>query len=268
MKSCLIMLSAMCVLPVLNSPDAVPLSTDVSIVSEDTPDYPEEEAYVLTRLNIRSTPDGSICGQYKQGDRVSILGYEGDWAKTEKGYCWAGFLAEQYCGPYRIYYDSEDASRYVGDLYEEYTRVPDKMRELLQEYEITLCSNDIPPTSDAVEDRIVAGKTSVTAAGKKIRLYASSEFMKFSFLHELGHAVDFRNCMESEVVPSDTQAFSDILEEEKQVLKDEFLCDEQNLIGNEECFAEAFRLYIEDQETLKEKAPLLFDYIEKTVFAV
>ena len=53
-----------------------------------------ETATVQVKLNIREKPveNAKIVGILEAGEIVEILGYEGKWAKIEKGYCMKQYL--------------------------------------------------------------------------------------------------------------------------------------------------------------------------------
>lgn len=54
--------------------------------------------YSSVNLNIRSTPEGKVVGQYRKGEKVKVEGYEKDWAKTDKGYVYTPYLTTDPAG--------------------------------------------------------------------------------------------------------------------------------------------------------------------------
>lgn len=246
----------------------IAISSKHAVITNASPDYPKDEAYVLTSLYIREAPDGKICGKYKQGDKVKVIDYDGDWAKTNNGYCWAGFLSEQYSKPNMIMYDNMKASRYVGDLYEIYCGLPENLRTMLDKFNVILCSNKIKPASEKEEDKekpALTGLTKVTHKSKIIKIKASSKVLKKAFIHEVGHAVDEMYNESKNIVPSETQAFADAKEKEKKILKKYFECSDEEIAADKECFAEVFRIYMTDKEEMEEKMPVMYEYIERIV---
>lgn len=113
----------------LNVPvSAEPLPTVelISVMDAVKPAIPKETGYAVVNLNIRKSPDknSEIAGKYKKGEKVNILSDDGTWARTDMGYVWGGYLAKEYKCDLSIRSDSEEASRYVGYVYDMYNNMP------------------------------------------------------------------------------------------------------------------------------------------------
>lgn len=52
-----------------------------------------------SNLNVRSSANGSVVGKVREGEQLTILGQEGDWLKTDKGYVSARFVSIQGSAP-------------------------------------------------------------------------------------------------------------------------------------------------------------------------
>ena len=102
------------------SAEPLPTVELISVMDAVKPAIPEETGYAVVNLNIRKSPDknSGIAGKYKKGEKVNILSDDGTWARTDMGYVWGGYLAKEYKCDLSIRSDSEEASRYVGYVYD------------------------------------------------------------------------------------------------------------------------------------------------------
>ena len=120
------------------SAEVLPTVELVSVMDAVKPAIPEETGYAVVNLNIRKSPDknSEIAGKYKKGEKVNILSDDGTWARTDMGYVWGGYLAKEYKCDLSIRSDSEEASRYVGYVYDMYNNMEAKYLKYLEPYDI------------------------------------------------------------------------------------------------------------------------------------
>ena len=185
----------------LNVPvSAEPLPTVelISVMDAVKPAIPKETGYAVVNLNIRKSPDknSEIAGKYKKGEKVNIISDDGMWAKTDKCYVWGGYLSKEYKYNLPVRSDSENASRYVGLVYDKFNELDEKYINILQKYDI--CVTDSPQMSyegDVESDngRLIDGLTCVGSNIHEMYLRADQNALETSVIHELGHAVDFKS---------------------------------------------------------------------------
>lgn len=248
------------------------ISTDVQVVAileDKAPDIPEESGYAVTELNIRSNPssDSDIVGKYNKGDAVTVQSIEGEWAKTDKGYVWGGYLSNEAPDSVNIKSDSENASKYVGHAYDIISKLDDKYINLLSEYSICVSDNPDVSISNEVPDhvqsdgKVIDGYTYLSneAAGNKhLMYYRANSTLENTIYHELGHAIDYKDFR----MLSDNQDVTTSRETELSALREKYELKDENVADNAEYFAETFRISLQDPEGLKETAPIIADFIE------
>ena len=244
---------------------AEPLCSDISLVAVYEPEKPEiqkEAGYAVVNLNIRKEPDknSEVIGKYQKGEKVSIISDDGTWAKTDKGY-----LSKEYKYNLPVRSDSENASRYVGFVYDKFNELDEKYINILQKYDI--CVTDSPQMSyegDVKSDsgRLIDGLTCVGSNIHEMYLRAEQDALGTSVVHELGHAVDFETYGQGKFY-SDDQVVTDSRNTELPALKEKYDLQDVNTDDNMEYFAEVFRLSLEDPEGLAETAPKIAAYMEQ-----
>lgn len=249
---------------------AEPLCTDISLVAVYEPEKPEiqkEAGYAVVNLNIRKEPDknSEIIGKYQKGENVNIISDDGMWAKTDKGYVWGGYLSKEYKYNLPVRSDSENASRYVGFVYDKFNELNEKYINILKKYDI--CVTDSPQMSykgDVKSDngRLIDGLTCVGSNIHEMYLRADQNALETSVVHELGHAIDFETFDQGKFY-SDDPVVTDSYNAELPALKEKYDLQDANTDNNMEYFAEAFRLSLEDPEGLAETAPKIAAYMEQ-----
>lgn len=249
---------------------AEPLCSDISLVAVYEPEKPEiqeEAGYAVVNLNIRKEPDknSEVIGKYQKGEKVSIISDDGTWAKTDKGYVWGGYLSKEYKYNLPVRSDSENASRYVGFVYDKFNELDEKYINILQKYDI--CVTDSPQMSyegDVKSDsgRLIDGLTCVGSNIHEMYLRAEQDALGTSVIHEVGHAVDFETYDQGKLY-SDDPVVTDSHSTELPALKEKYDLSDINTDTNKEYFAEAFRLSLEDPEGLAETAPKIAAYMEQ-----
>ena len=136
--------------------------------------------------------------EYKKGEKVNILSDDGTWARTDMGYVWGGYLAKEYKCDLSIRSDSEEASRYVGYVYDMYNKMEAKYLKYLEPYDICVCDN---PRQSYVgtlsENTITDGLTHLSKGNgiceRLLFLRANKEGLSQAVYHELGHIIDFND---------------------------------------------------------------------------
>lgn len=248
------------------------ISTDIqalAIIEDKAPEIPSGSVYSVTELNIRSGPssDSPVVGKYKKGDSVAVQGTEGEWAKTDKGYVWGGYLSNEPPVGLNIKSDSENASKYIGHAYDIISKLDEKYINILSEYSICVSDNPDISISNDVPDHvqspgeIIDGYTylSNAAAGDKhLMYYRANSTLEKTIYHELGHAIDYKDFR----MLSDDQTVTSSRETELPALREKYELKDENVADNSEYFAEMFRISLQDPEGLKETAPVIFDFIE------
>ena len=248
------------------------ISTDIqalAIIEDKAPEIPNGSGYSVTELNIRSGPssDSPVVGKYKKGDSVAVQETEGEWAKTDKGYVWGGYLSNEPPVGLNIKSDSENASKYIGHAYDIISKLDEKYINILSEYSICVSDNSDISISNDVPDHvqspgeIIDGYTylSNAAAGDKhLMYYRANSTLENTIYHELGHAIDYKDFR----MLSDDQTVTLSRETELPALREKYELKDENVADNSEYFAEMFRISLQDPEGLKETAPVIFDFIE------
>ena len=241
----------------------------VSVIENEKPDIPNESGYAVTELDVRSepSPDSDITGKYTKGDEVKVLEVEGEWAKTDKGYVWGGYLSNNKPVKMNITSDSENSSQYVGHVYDIISNLDEKYISLLSNYDICVCDNpDISlakdvPDHDETPGKIIDGYTyqANKAAGDYHLVYLrANSTLEKTVYHELGHIIDFNDSKK----PSDNEIVTSSRETELPALREKYELKDENVADNSEYFAEMFRISLQDPEGLRETAPIIADFID------
>lgn len=248
--------------------EALPTVELISVMDAVKPSIPEETGYAVVNLNIRKSPDkySEISGMYKKGEKVNILCNDGTWARTDKGYVWGGYLAKEYKCNLSIRSDSEEASRYVGYVYDMYNSMETKYLKYLEPYDICVCENPRQSYDGTLsENTITDGLTHLSKENgvceRLLFLRSNKEALSQAVYHELGHIIDF-NDFDTDSFLSDSQTVVDSMEAEMPALKEKYHISDQNASTRMEYFAEAFRLSFSDPDGLCEAAPHMASYME------
>lgn len=69
------------------------------------------------------------------------MDYDGDWAKLENGYVYAGLLSEVYTYPSQIHGEDLESLKYAGYLYSDLQNLPSKIQALAETTPITLVAS-------------------------------------------------------------------------------------------------------------------------------
>lgn len=88
-----------------------------------------ETFYATADLNIRETPEGNKIGMYKKNEKVEVLGYEKNWAKTDKGYVYTPYLSETTNGKTKKIMDIKKRTVKTGQSFEQ------KVQDFSKEYD-------------------------------------------------------------------------------------------------------------------------------------
>lgn len=254
-----------------------PLPTVVGIVSLDDgkrPDIPKGSGFAVVKLKIHESKDKSspAIGYYEKGETVNILDDDGTWAHTDKGYVWGGYLSSTYQTPLNLHSDTELSSRYVGYTYDIINQMEEKYKNILKNYNITLCDNPIKSSGlvpdNGNENSFMNGLTHYYSGpdGQKRLMYIrdSLDSIKGAMYHELGHAIDIENFGNDGYV-SDAAEVEQSYNTEMSALKEKYSLADANTVNKMEYFAEAFRLNHEDPEGLKATAPIIYDYVNQII---
>ena len=91
-------------------------------------------AYTIQNAILRDSPSqkSNSKGSINAGTEVQILDYDGDWAKLENGYVYAGLLSEVYTYPSQIHGEDLESLKYAGYLYSDLQNLPSKIQALAE----------------------------------------------------------------------------------------------------------------------------------------
>lgn len=253
---------------------AEPLSTVnlVSVLDAVKPEMPENTGYTVVNLNIRKEPNknSEIVGRYEKGTKITILDHDETWAHTDKGYVWGGYLAGTYGCNLAMRSDSENASYYVGYVYDILNKIDTKYLKYLEPYDICVCDNpwlSYYGASAPEKSNLTNGLTHLSEGNgvheRLLFLRANKEALDDAVYHELGHVIDYHDFSQNDVYLSDAQVVTDSMETERLALKEKYGLSDANTATNVEYFAEVFRLSFDDPDGLSETAPDVAAYMEK-----
>lgn len=245
------------------SPIAV--SSINGIIETDAPAIPTESSYAVTQINIRANPskESAIIGGYKKGDKITILSTEGEWAKTDRGYIWGGYIAKSYNYDFDLQSDSENASKYMGYVYDIMNELDAEYAAILQGYEIHVCDNPDTDILNKAPDhvtspfQVINGVTYLSNRDGGVQLMylrAEKKSLKETIYHELAHAIDYKDFR----MLSDNQIVTQSKEQEGPLLKGKY--DLKSIVDNDEYFAEAFRIKMQDPDGLQKTAPMISEF--------
>ena len=100
--------------------------------------YPQPgDAYVIQKAQLRSaaSTNSPSKGTLEIGTKVHIIEYEGDWARTDNGYIYAGLLSDKYTFKANIHGKNTNSLRYAGYLYKSICDLEEPLKNLCNEYE-------------------------------------------------------------------------------------------------------------------------------------
>ena len=146
--------------------------------------YPEPgEAYVIQKAQIRTSAsvNSSSKGILDIGTKVNITGYEGDWAKTENGYIYAGLLSDKFTYKANIHGKNMNSLRYAGYLYKSICNLDEPLRSLAENISITLVDSqkDLVNESAELGDKTVGYTMHYRGTNRsEIRIWANTGSMK------------------------------------------------------------------------------------------
>lgn len=259
------------ILSVPVSAEPLPTVNLVSVTDAVKPTAPENTGYAVVNLNIRKEPDknSEIVGRYEKGTKITILDHDETWAHTDKGYVWGGYLASTYGCSLAMRSDSENASYYVGYVYDILNKIETKYLKYLEPYDICVCDNpwlSYYGESAPEKNNLTNGLTHLSEGNgvheRLLFLRANKEALDDAVYHELGHVIDYHD-FSQDVYLSDAQVVTDSMESERQSLKEKYGLSDANTATNAEYFAEVFRLSFDDPDGLSETAPGIAAYMEK-----
>lgn len=230
--------------------------------------YPEPgEAYVIQKAQIRTSAsvNSSSKGILDIGTKVNITGYEGDWAKTENGYIYAGLLSDKFTYKANIHGKNMNSLRYAGYLYKAICELDEPLRSVAENISITLVDSQKDLSNEAIEleDKTVGYTVHYNGTNKsEIRIWANTGSMKKDIIHELGHAFDYSVDGSKGFIYSDADEWKQIYEKEKATYTAKMSGSEHSTSNQREYFADCIEKYIVNHDELKEVCPESFAYIE------
>lgn len=242
----------------------------------DTPEIPIGECYVVVNVNIReeASKDSKICGKYKKGEKIKIISADKEWAKTEDGYIWGGYVSRSYGCDLDIHSDTEHSSLYVGSVYDIINNLEQKYINVIKKYEIHLCSNPIDsysgrsPLDDITMNTFLNGLTHIykmNGIDERLMYIRGCRQLEFIILHELGHAVDFeaQADLNHDQVFSEAEEVKTSYQTELSAVKKYFSITDESVKTEDEYFAEAFRLSMENHNVFEQVAPIMSAYLDQ-----
>ena len=249
--------------PIRAAPEAIMSVSEVAVSEENISEYyPQGKAFAVCSLNVRAAPDSSsqIIRTLKQGDEVMVKEYSGDWAVLNDGFCYAGYLSSSWePNGLRLSADSMEAAKYIGYAYSQFFTLPDAVLTRLEDYAIQI--TDSPIVDHYGQEGIEAvGRTYTDGKDNKMWLAASVEAMQNTLIHESGHVLDHSGLLRDGLLYSEYDEFRDAYEKEQQDFSEFYNCLEYNIYSRQEYFAESFKEYLSDGDTMKENFPQTYQF--------
>ena len=228
-------------------------------------------AYTIQNAILRDSPSqkSNSKGSINAGTEVQILDYDGDWAKLENGYVYAGLLSEVYTYPSQIHGEDLESLKYAGYLYSDLQNLPSKIQALAETTPITLVASQ-EQLSKEVKDVLPAGVSGYTThytgtSQSEIRIWANTDTLQSEALHELGHVFDFSNEVIAGTANSEDEAWQQIYQQEKEKYRRNFTVSEHNISNESEYFADAVKCYISENAKLKNSVPETYSYLQACI---
>ena len=228
-------------------------------------------AYTIQTAILREAPTqtSNSKGSMNAGTEVQILDYDGDWAKLENGYVYAGLLSEVYTYPSQIHGEDLESLKYEGYLYSSLQNLPSKIQTLAESTSITLVASQ-EKLNQEVEDVLPAGVSGYTThytgtSQSEIRIWANTDTLQSEALHELGHVFDFSNELVDGTAYSENEAWQQIYQQEKDKYRNSFTVSDHNISSESEYFADAVKYYISENAKLKNSVPETYAYLQACI---
>lgn len=228
-----------------------------------------EVAVSLKEVNIRVGPglDQQILGTIKPDESVTVLGYEGEWMITERGYSYAGYFTSDWFGNIALTGDNLESAKYIGMVYSKFSDLPREYRELIRDYSILICEN-MPYTKE--NGKPIEGKTVISPEEKKMWLNMDANSLLTSVYHEAGHIIDSKDYFgkEGKVTNrfvSDDKKLEQAWKEEGKAFKEYYFCEEENVNSPKEYFAEVYAQLLVDSDKVERNFPKTYRVMESLV---
>ena len=231
--------------------------------------YPQPgDAYVIQKAQLRSaaSTNSPSKGTLEIGTKVHIIEYEGDWARTDNGYIYAGLLSDKYTFKANIHGKNTNSLRYAGYLYKSICDLEEPLKTLAENTSITLVDSQKNLCNEYEElGERTAGYTLHYAGTNKseIRIWANTGSMQKDIIHELGHVLDYSEDGSKGVIYSDADEWNQIFEEEKDVYYKKLSNNKHDVSDQKEYFASCVESYTLKPEEFESIAPKSYDYIQK-----
>lgn len=229
--------------------------------------YPDPgTAYVIqkARLRVAASSSSTTKRTLNIGTKIHVLGYEGDWAKVEGGYIYAGLLSDEYTFKANIHGKNTNSLRYAGHLYKAICNLEGPLRSLAESTPITLVDSqkELCNETEGLGER-TAGYTIhyIGTDRSEIRIWANTGTMQKDIIHELGHVFDFSKEGSEGSIISDDKEWKQIFSEEKKEYFHKISSNEHYILNQQEYFASSIQSYITEPKELKEAAPKTYAYI-------
>ena len=228
-----------------------------------------EVAVSLKEVHIRVGPglDQQILDTIKPDESVTVLGYEGEWMKIDRGYCYAGYFTSDWFGNTAITGDNLESAKYIGMVYSKFSDLPREYRELIRGYSVLICQN-MPFTND--NGKPVQGRTEITTGEKKMWLSMDANALLTSVYHEAAHIIDSKDYFNDKGIAthnfiSDEDDFQRAWKAENEAFKTYYFCDEDNTNTPQEYFAEAYAQLMVDADKVKKNFPKTYQAMSNLV---
>lgn len=231
--------------------------------------YPDPgPAYIIQKAQLRSaaSTDSVSKGTLEIGTKVNVLNYEGNWAKVEDGYIYAGLLSDKFTFKADIHGKNTNSLRYAGYLYKAICNLDEPLRSLAEKTSITLVDSQKDLCNEASEfgDRTTGYTTHYVGTNySKIRIWANTGSMQKDIIHELGHVLDCSEDGSKGVIYSDDDEWNRIFEEEKDIYYTKLSNNKHDVSDQKEYFASCVESYTLKPEEFEAVAPKSYDYIQK-----
>lgn len=211
-------------------------------------------AYTIDRVNIRKSPNGEILKTVEAGTKIAVKSYDGDWAKTDKGYIYAGLITEQYGSKWQIYADGRESMKYEGLCYSYLENLPDPIEKLAESTTVYLAeSQDMIQNRNPSFPDATCGYAEIYHDHSDITVWANTVYLQKLLLHELGHVLDYSVLSAGQY--SNTKEWEIAWQDEAENVYEHLSRSKHNCGNTEEYFAEAVGLYLTDKGELEEYAP-------------
>ena len=220
--------------------------------------YPIGDAYIIDGITrVYATPERNVLRTLSKGDRVKIIGTEGNFGKlSDGGYIALRSVSKSKLIEIPIRTDGKNSKEYKGYLNAVMSILPE---ELLSDLSISGCSITITDYDIGKDNRYGEGSsqegwvavTITSDDSSSIYYECEKRGIDLSAIHEIGHAFDA-----TIGYASDMREFEEIWKIESSYLASDYFKESKS-----EYFAESFNLYF-TSSGMRNVIPETFRYLD------